>query len=118
MPWESLTKWQRKFLLALDKKSEACFDRELLVFFGAEETTLALAREYVFPIKFVIPCFLFTQMLAAYLRNDKNPTLATAAVLAGGIFNIFGDYFFVFVCDMGAMGAGLATAVAPFCRSL
>lgn len=50
-------------------------------------------------------------MLAAYLRNDKNPTLATAAVLAGGIFNIFGDYFFVFVCDMGAMGAGLATAV-------
>ena len=89
----------------------ACFDRELLVFFGAEETTLALAREYVFPIKFVIPCFLFTQMLAAYLSNDENPTLATAAVLAGGIFNIFGDYFFVFVCDMGAMGAGLATAV-------
>lgn len=53
----------------------------------------------------------FNQMMAAYLRNDKNPALATGAVLAGGIFNIFGDYFFVFVCDMGAYGAGLATAI-------
>ena len=50
-------------------------------------------------------------MLAAYLRNDKNPALATGAVLTGGIFNIFGDYFFVFTCDMGAYGAGLATAI-------
>lgn len=87
------------------------FDRELLTFFGADASTLELALEYVLPVKFVIPCFLFTQTLAAYLRNDKNPALATAAVLSGGIFNIFGDYFFVFVCDMGAKGAGLATAI-------
>ncbi len=79
--------------------------------FGAEDHTLTLAREYVLPIKFAIPFFLFNQMLAAYLRNDKNPGLATGAVLAGGIFNIFGDYFFVFACDMGAFGAGLATAI-------
>ena len=26
-------------------------------------------------------------------------------------FNVFGDYFFVFACDMGAYGAGLATAI-------
>lgn len=87
------------------------FDEELLRFFGAEGHTLTLAREYVKPIKFVVPSFLFTQTLAAYLRNDKNPGLATAGVLAGGIFNIFGDYFFVFTCDMGAFGAGLATAI-------
>ena len=36
---------------------------------------------------------------------------ATAAVLAGGVFNVFGDYFFVFTCDMGVFGAGLATAI-------
>ena len=87
------------------------FDRELLYFFGAQEGTLDLAREYVSPIKPAIPVFLFNQMLAAYLRNDKNPTLAAGAVLAGGIFNVFGDYFFVFTCDMGAYGAGLATAI-------
>lgn len=87
------------------------FERELLLMFGASEDTMFLAREYVKPIRFAIPLFLFNQMLAAYLRNDKNPALATAAVLAGGIFNIFGDYFFVFVCNMGAFGAGLATAI-------
>lgn len=89
----------------------AFFDRQLLEFFGAEGHTLTLAREYVLPIKFVVPCFLFTQTLTAYLRNDQNPALATGGVLAGGIFNVFGDYFFVFTCDMGAMGAGLATAI-------
>ena len=87
------------------------FDRNLLIMFGAQDHTLTLAREYVLPIKFAIPFFLFNQMLAAYLRNDKNPALATGAVLAGGIFNVFGDYFFVFACDMGAFGAGLATAI-------
>lgn len=87
------------------------FDRELLLLFGAQDNTVSLAREYVEPIKFAIPLFLFNQMLAAYLRNDKNPALATGAVLVGGIFNIFGDYFFVFTCDMGAYGAGLATAI-------
>ena len=87
------------------------FDRELLLLFGAQDNTLSLAREYVAPIKYAIPLFLFNQMLAAYLRNDKNPALATGAVLAGGIFNIFGDYFFVFTCNMGAYGAGLATAI-------
>lgn len=87
------------------------FDKNLLLIFGAQGNTLTLAREYVLPIKAAIPFFLFNQMLAAYLRNDKNPALATGAVLAGGIFNIFGDYFFVFTCDMGAFGAGLATVI-------
>lgn len=87
------------------------FDKQLLTAFGAEESLIPLARDYVRPVKFAVPLFLFNQMLAAYLRNDKNPGLATAAVLAGGIFNIFGDYFFVFTCDMGSFGAGLATAI-------
>lgn len=86
-------------------------DRELLLLFGAEETLLPLARKYIFPVKFVVPSFLFTQLMAAFLRNDGNPGLATKAVLFGGIFNVFGDYFFVFVLKMGIMGAGLATAM-------
>lgn len=56
------------------------FDRELLLLFGAQDNTLSLAREYVSPIKFAIPLFLFNQMLAAYLRNDKNPALATMRI--------------------------------------
>ncbi len=87
------------------------FERPLLTFFGADESLLALARLYLRPIKYVFPIFLFNQMLAAFLRNDGDPGLATLGVLSGGIFNMFGDYFFVFPCDMGVYGAGLATAI-------
>ncbi len=87
------------------------FERSILTFFGADESLLALAHEYMRPVKCVFPLFLFNQMIAAFLRNDKNPGLATFGVLSGGVFNIFGDYFFVFTCDMGIYGAGLATAI-------
>ena len=83
----------------------------LLTFFGANQTLLPLAHQYLRPVKWVFPLFLFNQMLAAFLRNDNDPALATAAVLSGGIFNVFGDWFFVFPCNMGLYGAGLATAL-------
>lgn len=94
------------------------FDAPLLRFFGAEDTLLPLAQRYLLPVKFGVPLFLLNQMLAAFLRNDGAPGLATGAVLAGGIFNVFGDYFFVFGLDLGIFGAGLATvlgALITFC---
>lgn len=87
------------------------FDRQLFILFGADEALLPLARSYVTPIKFVLPVFLFSQFLSAFLRNDGNPALATKAVLCGGVFNVFGDCFFTFTLDMGIRGAGLATAI-------
>ncbi|MDO4838108.1 MAG: MATE family efflux transporter [Clostridia bacterium] len=88
-----------------------CFEQPVLTFFGADESLLVMAETYMAPILWVFPLFLFNQMLAAFLRNDNDPGLATLGVLSGGIFNIFGDYFFVFTCDMGIYGAGLATAI-------
>ena len=87
------------------------FDKQLLTSFGGSGNLLTLGEDYLYPIKFVLPTFFINQMLAAFLRNDKNPTLATVAVLAGGIFNVFGDYVFIFTFDMGIFGAGLATAL-------
>ena len=79
--------------------------------FGANEALLPLAQDYMKPIRFAIPLFVFNQMFAAFLRNDNRPALATGAVLAGGIFNVVGDYVFVFTCNLGIYGAGLATAL-------
>lgn len=87
------------------------FDRQILLLFGADESMIPLCQKYLLPIKFVIPTYLFTQTFAAFLRNDNAPGLATIAVLAGGIFNVFGDIFFTFTLDMGMFGAGLATAI-------
>lgn len=87
------------------------YEDEILKAFGASPALLPLAKEYVRPIKYILPSFLLTQMLSAFLRNDGNPALATRAVLAGGIFNVFGDYYLVFTRDLGIYGAGLATAI-------
>lgn len=86
------------------------FERQILLFFGADSRLLSLAQSYLKPVKFVLPLFLLNQMLAAFLRNDNCPGLATAGVLAGGVLNMIGDYVFVFTFDMGIFGAGLATA--------
>lgn len=87
------------------------FDKELLLLFGADEALLPLAQRYVLPVKFGVPSFLFTQLISAFLRNDGNPGLATKAVIFGGVFNVFGDYFLVFTMDLGIFGAGLATVL-------
>lgn len=87
------------------------FDDELLRFFGADNVLLPLAKNYLRPVQYVIPAYPFTQMLAAFLRNDNAPGLATFATLFGGIFNVFGDIYFVFGLDLGMFGAGLATAL-------
>lgn len=42
-------------------------------------------------------------------RQEPGPCHTGRAV--GGLFNVFGDYFFVFTCDMGIYGAVLATAI-------
>ena len=90
------------------------FQEPLFLFFGADEELLILAKQYLKPIIFVIPCCIFSTILSAYLRNDNNPALATAAVIIGGIFNCFGDYFCVFVLDLGIFGAGLATTIGQY----
>jgi len=90
------------------------FNEQLFRLFGADDELLILARLYLKPIFFAIPCCVFSNILSAYLRNDNNPSLATKAVIIGGIFNCFGDYFCVFVLDMGIHGAGLATAIGQY----
>ena len=84
-------------------------EEPMLYFFGADEELIVLCKEYLLPVKISAPIFVFTQILSSFLRNDNNPKLATIAVVIGGIFNIFFDWFLVFYCNMGIMGAGIAT---------
>lgn len=86
----------------------------LIYLLGADSELFPLAKAYVVTLSPAIPAFMIGAMLASYLRNDGSPGIATAATLAGGIFNVAGDYFFVFACDMGIAGAGLATAIGAY----
>ena len=85
----------------------------LLRLFGADDELLVLAKEYLRPVKYAVPTYPFSQFFAAFLRNDGAPGRASFAVLFGGVFNVFGDIFFVFDFGfgLGMYGAGLATAL-------
>ena len=101
-------------LSALAMLGIGLFQDQLFRFFGADDELLPLAKLYLKPILYAIPCCIFSNILSAYLRNDNNPTLATVAAISGGIFNCIGDYLLVFVFDMGIFGAALATAIGQF----
>lgn len=94
------------------------FEVPLLRLFGADDTLMPLCRSYFKAVKVSVPVYIFTQIMAAFLRNDGDPILATLAVIFGGVFNIFGDYFFTFTCDLGIEGAGIATALGAIASLL
>lgn len=87
------------------------FEEPLLRMFGASDALMPLCKRYLLAPKITVPVYVFDQILAAFLRNDGAPALAAKSVFLGGIFNVFGDYFFTFTLDMGIMGAGIATAM-------
>ncbi len=87
------------------------FEDRLLLLFGANEKLMPLCKEYMIAPKFTVPIYVCINLFSSFLRNDSDPGLATKSVIAGGVFNIFGDYFCVFTLDMGIRGAGIATAM-------
>ena len=90
------------------------FRKEILGFFGAKNSpVLEAAMGYSHYIAMALPLFVFVNFLMAFVRNDQDPVLPAVATVLSGVFNIFGDVFFVFDfgLGMGAEGAGLATAI-------
>ncbi len=87
------------------------FGEEIMTFFGADEALLPLVMRYARWIIGFWPVCTLPIFLAAFVRNDGAPGLATAAVVIGGGVNIFGDWFFVFPLGMGIRGAAVATVI-------
>ncbi len=87
------------------------FHNTILTFFGADEALMPKLMEYAQWLIYPMPLFVLTPYFAAFVRNDGAPSRAMAAIIIGGCFNIFGDWFFVFPMGMGMSGAGLATAI-------
>jgi putative MATE family efflux protein len=85
------------------------FREKFLRLCGADAEVLPYALHYTKWVIIAIPFFIVGVLLSAFIRNDNAPFLAMLSVIFGGVLNIFGDVFFVFTCDMGIEGAGLAT---------
>jgi putative MATE family efflux protein len=85
------------------------FKEKFLRLCGADAEVLPYALRYAKWLIIAIPFFVVGIVLSAFIRNDNAPFLTMISVIFGGALNIFGDIFFVFTCDMGIEGAGLAT---------
>lgn len=89
----------------------AVFKENLFYLFGANEEIMPLVLQYANWLVAFFPVFLLSPFLSAFIRNDNAPNLAMTAVMAGAVFNVFGDWLFVFPMDMGMTGAALATVL-------
>lgn len=79
---------------------------------GANDTFFEMTREYLFWYSvFIIPSGMSTA-LQGFCRNDGSPVLVSAAVVAGTVCNIFGDWLLIFPMQMGLAGAAIATGVS------
>ena len=94
------------------------FRMPLLRLFGGDDTLIPLCIDYLSPILFALPCCIFVNIWASFLRNDGAPVLPAVAVIAGGCLNVLGDYLLIYRMDMGIRGAGIATAAGLYLSNL
>ena len=71
---------------------------------------MPLVLEYGDWIIGTFPAFILSAYFTCMVRCDGAPNVVMGAVIAGGVFNVFGDWFLVFPMGMGMAGAAIATA--------
>lgn len=85
------------------------FKTPIFRLFGANDSLMPLVLEYGDWIIWTFPAFILSSYFTCMVRCDGAPNVVMAAVVAGGVFNVFGDWFLVFPMDMGMAGAAIAT---------
>ncbi len=87
------------------------FSDPIYRFFGATENLMPYVRAYTNCIVWSMPFFILSSYLTCMIRSDGAPNRVMAAVVCGGVFNVCGDWLFVFPMNWGMVGAALATVL-------
>lgn len=85
----------------------------LLRLMGGDADIVALGINYARIFLMFTPFFMCNYVVASFVRNDGDPSLAMVATLSGSLFNVVFDYIFIFPMGLGLPGAALATAISP-----
>lgn len=88
------------------------FMNPILRFFGASDNTISYAKEYMMVIMYGNIITHLYHGLNGVVRSSGRPKLAMYATLLAVILNAILDPLFIFVFDMGIMGAAVATVLA------
>jgi putative MATE family efflux protein len=84
----------------------------ILYAFGASDTTIVYAREYMQIILFGNILTHIYYGLNSMLRSIGHPRISMYATILAVVINIILDPIFIFVLDMGVRGAALATIIS------
>jgi len=84
----------------------------MLRLFGSTKTILPYAKEYSTVILLAAPFSCALYVINQSLRAEGKATFSMISMLVGGIVNIILDPIFIFDCNMGVMGAALATSLS------
>ena len=79
---------------------------------GSTDTILPYAKDYGMWVLIACPFMICSLILNNNLRFEGKAFYAMFGLTAGGLLNIFGDYYLVYVRDYGISGAGFSTAVS------
>lgn len=90
------------------------FLRPVLMLFGASESNIGYAMDYLRIILIGAPFQAIGFGMNNFIRGEGNPKVAMFTMLIGAILNIILDPIFIFVFNMGVQGAALATIISQF----
>ena len=77
----------------------------LLRLMGGDADIVALGMNYARIFLMFTPFFMCNYVVASFVRNDGDPSLAMVATLSGSLFNVVFDYIFIFPMGLGLPGA-------------
>lgn len=81
---------------------------------GSTDSILPHAIEYSTWILIAAPAMASSCVMNNILRYEGKAFFAMLGLASGGILNIFGDMFLIFVLKLGVRGAGISTAVSQY----
>ena len=87
------------------------FLHPLLIFFGATDTVMPYATDYVSIIAIGLPFFTLSVGGNHLIRADRSPTYSMMCTLTGAIINTILDPTLIFGFHMGIAGAAWATVI-------
>lgn len=90
------------------------FRTQLAYLLGANAETYPYVADYLYLMLLFGFVFTMENALSIMVRNDGSPNLAMASLITTSLLNIGLNYIFLFVLDLGVMGAAAATLLAAF----
>lgn len=90
------------------------FIEPLMKLLGSSDTALPFAKDYGLWVLLACPFMICSIILNNNLRYEGKAIFSMVGLVSGALLNIFGDWLFICVMNLGVFGAGMSTAISQF----